>query len=130
MKALQIKQTDQSPKVILDAGNNIFELSGRSLIEDAMDFYKPVFDWLDAYAQSPNPKTNFVMNFEYFNTISSKIILDLLIKLEEISKKNSNVSVLWCFDYSDMLYIGKEFSELVSIPFKFKNVEHKLRNTK
>ena len=125
MKALQIEQTDRSPKVILDAGNNIFELSGRSLSQDAMDFYKPVFDWLETYAQSPNPETIFVMNFEYINTVSSKIILELIFKLEEISEKSSNVSVLWCFDYSDMLYIGKEFSELVSIPFKFKNVEKK-----
>ncbi|MCH8319018.1 MAG: DUF1987 domain-containing protein [Bacteroidetes bacterium] len=125
MKALQIEQTRHIPKVILDAGNNIFELSGRSLSQDALNFYKPVFDWLDTYAQSPNPETSFVINFEYFNTVSSKIILELLCKLEEISKKNSNVSILWCFDYSDMLYIGKEFSELVSIPFKFKNVEEK-----
>ena len=120
MKTLQIEQTEVTPLVILDAKNNVFELSGKSLPENVLKFYKPIFDWFDAYSKSPNSETKFVIKLKYFNTMSGKIMIELLFKLKEISKKGSNISIIWYYDYNDMLYIGKEYSEIVGIPFKFK----------
>jgi len=118
MDILNLEGTEDTPKIILDKANGIFEISGRSLPEDSAEFYQPIIDWLDSYAGEPNDSTNFVFKLEYFNTASSKLILDVLSKLEDIS----NISVDWYFheDDEDMEEAGEEFSELVEVPFEFK----------
>lgn len=118
MKVINLEPTEDTPKIILDKSNNVFEVSGRSLPEDAAEFYGPILEWLDAYQSNSNPKTNFQFKLEYFNTASSKLILDVLSKLEGIN----GVTVTWYYheDDEDMQEAGEEFSELVEIPFDFK----------
>lgn len=118
MEIIHLEGSEDTPKIILDKGNGIFEISGRSLPEDSAEFYQPILDWIEEYGKSPNPKTNFVFKLEYFNTASSKLILDILNKLEEIS----GMAITWYFheDDEDMEEAGEEFSELVDIPFEFK----------
>ena len=53
MRVIKIQGSDDTPKVILDADNNTFEISGRSLPEDVVAFYDPILEWLDEYAQNP-----------------------------------------------------------------------------
>ncbi len=118
MNALLISGTDDTPKIVLDKAQGMFEISGRSLPEDAVGFFKPVLEWLDAYSSQSNPATNFCINLEYFNTASSKLILDILTKVEAIK----GVKVTWVHfaDDEDMKEAGEEFSELVEVPFEFK----------
>jgi len=117
MEILNLEGTEDTPKIILDKANGIFEISGRSLPEDSAEFYQPVLDWLEAYAEAPNPSSDFVFKLEYFNTASSKLILDVLSKLEDVS----GASVSWYFheDDEDMEEAGEEFSELVEVDFSF-----------
>lgn len=118
MDILKLEGTEDTPKIILDKGNGIFEISGRSLPEDSAEFYRPVLDWIGQYAAGPNAATEFVFKLEYFNTASSKLILDVLSALEDIP----GMKILWYFheDDEDMEEAGEEFSELVELPFEFK----------
>jgi hypothetical protein len=118
MDILNLEGAEDTPKIILDKKNGIFEISGRSLPEDSTEFYKPVLEWIEAYRDAPNPTTEFVFKLEYFNTASSKLILDVLSALEDIK----GMKIVWCFheDDEDMEEAGEEFSELVEIPFEFK----------
>ncbi len=118
MEILNLKGTEDTPNILLDKKNGIFEISGRSLPEDSAEFYRPVLDWISSYAAEPNASTDFVLKLEYFNTASSKLILDVLSALEEIK----GMKILWYFhdDDEDMEEAGQEFSELVEIPFEFK----------
>ena len=118
MEIINLEGTEDTPKIILDRNNGIFEISGRSLPEDTAEFYKPVLEWLDGYAGTPNSETNFTFKLEYFNTASSKLILDILSKLEDI--KGSTVSWYYHEDDEDMEEAGSEFAELVEVPFEFK----------
>jgi hypothetical protein len=120
MEALDIRATNDTPKVLLDPENDIFEISGRSLPEDVVNFYQPVLDWLDDYKDEPLEYTEFVFKYIYFNTATSKLIQDILIKLEEINEAGGKVQVLWFYeeDDEDMLDLGEEFSENVDIPFE------------
>jgi hypothetical protein len=118
MEIFHLEGTEDTPRILLDKKNGIFEISGRSLPEDSADFYKPVLAWLDEYAKAPNTGTNWVFKLEYFNTASSKLILDIMSKLETIP--NSNVSWYFHEDDEDMEEAGQEFSELVELPFEFK----------
>ena len=118
MEILNLEGTEDTPKIILDKKNGIFEISGRSLPEDSAEFFRPVLEWIEQYGGSPNATTEFVFKLEYFNTASSKLILDVLSALEDIK----NMKILWYFheDDEDMEEAGQEFSELVEIPFEFK----------
>ncbi len=118
MNILNLEGTEDTPKIILDKSNGIFEISGRSLPEDSAEFFQPVLDWLRSYQENPSPETTFMFKLEYFNTASSKLILDVLSQLEEIE----GTKVVWHFheDDEDMEEAGEEFSELVEVPFEFK----------
>jgi hypothetical protein len=121
MEALIIAKTDDTPAVCFDKAQGKFELSGKSLPEDVSTFYTPVFSWLAEYATSANPESVFVFKMSYFNTASSKIILDLLLRLEEINTPATKILVNWCFDADDedMKEAGEEYSEITELPFKF-----------
>ena len=118
MQIIQLEGTEDTPKVMLDKASGTFEISGRSLPEDAAEFYQPILNWLTEYAGQANPKTEFVIKLEYFNTASSKLILDVLSKLEDITGSK----VMWYHydDDEDMQEAGVEFSELVEVPFEYK----------
>ncbi|HPI70583.1 MAG TPA: DUF1987 domain-containing protein [Tenuifilaceae bacterium] len=120
METIKIMGTDDTPTVILDAENDIFEISGRSLPEDVTAFYDPILNWLDEYAANPNPKTIFTFKLVYFNTASSKLLLDILMKFEEMREDGLDVLIKWYYpeDDEDMQEAGEEYADIVDVPFE------------
>jgi hypothetical protein len=120
MEVLRIAPTDDSPEVVMDQEGNHFEISGKSLPEDVVDFYQPVLNWLAKYGEAPNPKTEFVFSLIYFNTASSKMILDILMILEEMVEQGHDVLVKWLSLDSDedMQEAGREYEEMIDVPFE------------
>ncbi|MEM9023219.1 MAG: DUF1987 domain-containing protein [Bacteroidota bacterium] len=106
--------------MVLDANTGYFEFNGVSLAENVFTFYQPVVTWLEAYAGKPAANTEIVFSMEYFNTASSKMILDLLMILERVHQQGNGVKVVWKFeeDDSDMEWAGEEYAELVELPFE------------
>ena len=120
MEALRIQATDETPAVILDPANNVFEFSGKSLPEDVTIFYGPVLAWLDKYGETTKQKTAIDFKLVYFNTASSKLILDILFKLESIHQSGTEIVVRWHYEEEDedMKEAGEEYGDLVEIPFE------------
>ena len=118
MDTLTIKGTENTPSILLDKKNGVFEISGRSLPENATLIYNPVLEWINKYSTAPNPTTELALKFEYLNTASSKLMVDIFSALAPI--KGSKI--IWYFhdDDEDMEEVGEELSELASIPFEFK----------
>ena len=75
---------------------------------------------LIAYKESPLPKTVVNIRLEYFNTSSSKCILDVFKKLEAIHKAKNEVEVNWYYeeDDEDMLEAGEDYESIIRVPFK------------
>lgn len=122
MDIIKIEGTEDTPSIELNTSVGIFEISGRSLPEDCAEFYKPVLGWLDEYVKKPIDKTHFEIKLEYFNTASSKVILDILSRIEKLGDSGKEYKVIWYYheDDEDMQEAGEEFSELVEVPFEFK----------
>lgn len=120
METIKIQGTEDTPKIMLDAENEIMEISGRSLPEDVSSFYEPVLNWLNEYAENPNKKTVFNFKLTYFNTASSKLLLDILMKLEEMHEKGNDILIRWHFpeDDEDMAEAGEEYADIVDVPFE------------
>jgi len=124
MEPLLREATADTPKVHLDATNNIFEISRMSLPEDAIEFFEPIVKWLEEYLKNPNEQTIFSFKLEYFNTASSKQIIQILLLLQELSK-NNEVLIRWYYKDidEDMEAIGEEYSQVIEA--KFELIEYK-----
>ena len=120
MEPLQIKISDSTPGIILDKKSNTFEISGRSLPEEALAFYKPVLEWLRNYQGEPNKSTEFVFKLEYINSASVRALNDILAILESIYMKGLNVVIIWKYNHDDneIKETGEEFAEIYKMPFQ------------
>lgn len=119
MNNLQIEPGNKTPAIVMDAAG-LIEMKGKSIPENTAEFYQPVYEWLDQYAVSPQPTTRVLINFEYFNTSSSKCLLDIFRKLESIHNSGkSSVSVSWVYDADDedMMETGEDYKSMVKLPF-------------
>ena len=56
MSNLIINDSIKTPTVVFDIAG-ILEIKGKSIPENSIEFYRPVFEWLDIYSQSPASKT-------------------------------------------------------------------------
>jgi len=113
------QQSAKTPLINFDSNGN-FELRGKSIPENTVVFYKPLFLWLDNYSQNPAPNTILNIQLDYFNTSSSKSIVDLFKKLELISKNGqSETTINWLYNEEDddMLEAGEDYKSIIKIPF-------------
>lgn len=120
MEAINIEPSVKTPKISFDAGSGMLEIAGRSIPENSTEFYKPVFEWLDSYSGTPADKTEFAFKLEYFNTSSSKCILDILRKLEKLHRSDNQVVVAWYYeeDDEDMKEAGENYQRIVTVPIE------------
>lgn len=112
---------DDNPTLIIDLENGIFEVSGRSLPDEK---WKGYFEFQDKIVQHLTQVKAFELSFklEYFNTWSSKCLLDLLEALEKaLNTIEVPFTINWYYhaDDSDMLEAGQEFHALVDLPIHF-----------
>jgi len=117
---VEIKAGVDTPHVLLDPDELICEVSGKSYPPDVLKFYEPLFDWLDDFKYLGKEKITFGFKLDYYNTASSKILLEIFYKLEEISKDGTKILVKWFYpdDDEEMLEVGEEFQRLVNITFE------------
>jgi len=125
MDPIKIEGTPKTPTVDFDSITGKIEIKGRSIPENSIEFYKPLVDWLDKYAGTPKDKTEVCIQLEYFNTSSSKCILDVFKKLENIHKSGKEVVINWYYeeDDEDMLEAGEDYQSILKIPFKMIEIE-------
>jgi hypothetical protein len=126
MEHLKIEGSKQSPYVDFNADTGKLELSGRSIPENSFEFYNPLLEWLMEYAQNPKPLTILKVYLEYFNTSSSKYILEVLKKLKEVLKADgAEVKVEWCYDEDDeeMMETGEDYEDVTGLEFEYKEIE-------
>jgi len=133
MEKLIIEPTFNSPRIVLDPENNLFEFSGESRPEDVRNFYLPVLEWLEKYAseiqENGVPKGAaspvFDFYFEYFNSTSAKYILDIFKTLGKIDPRGENLLIRWKYeeDDEDMLEVGMEMARMSKLTFEYVKIE-------
>jgi hypothetical protein len=117
---MKIERTSKTPEVLLDSEQGSITLIGRSIPENSIEFYAPVMEWIEKYSIDAKPQTQFNIHLEYFNTSSSKCILDILKKLRNLDQAGkTKVLVNWYYDEDDedMLEAGEDYREIVNLSF-------------
>ena len=126
MEILKRTGTAKTPTIKFNFEDGVLEMKGRSIPENAIEFFKPLVDWLDDYSKESKEITNANIQLEYFNTSSSKCILDIFKKLESINKQDDkDVVINWYYeeDDEDMLEAGEDYQSILKIPFKMIEIE-------
>ena len=127
MRKLIIEQTPNSPRVIFDPENGLFEISGESRPPDVAAFYLDILNWFDDFSlyldrsDNINFPITITIDFGYFNSASAKYILDLCKLIGSVRSKGKSIDIKWLFDENDrdMLEAGREMSRLARFPFEF-----------
>ena len=117
-----LEGTLDSPEVLLDKEGGIIKFSGRSLPEDARSFYKPIMEWISNNCSTSNINTRVIFQFEYINSSSSKMLLELLEYTKQVfDNMKDKLFIEWRYldDDDDMLEAGEDFEERIGIDFKF-----------
>lgn len=119
MSKLYIEETEDTPKVNFDIEENIFEIVGRSLPEDASSFFKPIINWLNEELEKIKTSIEINLKLEYFNSSSAKHLLQILLLLEQYYKNGKQIKGKWYYSEADELMEarGKEIQSLLALPF-------------
>lgn len=122
MENLNIEESKLSPRIEMNVSGDC-KISGVSRPEDPKTFFKPVFDWLDSFFEAKSAPLNLSVELNYFNTSSSKVLLDIFEKLEE-NKDEVDVKVVWIYkeDDDELMDAGEELLDLVEIEYELREV--------
>lgn len=125
MENLKIDGTPKTPTIVFNLEEGKLLIRGRSIPENSIEFYKPLVDKLEEYTNSPQGATEVKIQLEYFNTSSSKCILDVFKKLEKIKSNGSDTVIKWYYeeDDEDMLEAGEDYQAIINIPFTMIEME-------
>ena len=121
MDTLYIEATKSSPLVKYDNASNTLEISGECYPENAVKFFSPVFEWLENQVNILDaPLLTINLNISYFNSSSSKALMNFFDILEEAYEKGKKILVNWIYleENETAEECGEEFQEdLESLPF-------------
>lgn len=115
-----IPETTLTPEVIFRPDEGDLFFSGSSVPEDAFDFFNPLLQWLDKFLSSTPPVITVHFRLDFFNTISSKLFLEVLKRIEKKMPATSSASVKWYYeaDDDDIMEAGENYAFIVKIPFE------------
>lgn len=120
MENLRIEPTYDTPEVSFNI-NGLLSLSGFCVPENTAVFFNPLLDWLRSYASNHlSTPIVFEMKIECFHTASIKGLLDVFLKLEQITQNGGNVKINWYYPSGDneMIEVYKDFSEKIELQFE------------
>ena len=126
MENFQIEGENYIPTVNFNPESGILEISGESYHEYTIEFFQPIFEWLNQYLEQEGKTIVFNFRMTYFNTSSSRRFLEIFDLLEDYQQnRNGNVTVNWYYekDDVDMLESGEEYAEDVQLNFNLEPID-------
>ena len=133
MNSLIIAATDFTPKInfIIETGQ--FEISGVSRPEDVAGFYEEPLDWLCRFEETVLKsehrygfqELHLVFQLSYFNSSSSKYIIQMLRPVKNLKSQGIPVRIDWFYEEGDekMLEDGEDLAEAVALDFNYIEME-------
>lgn len=120
MNEIRISRTNQTPEFIFNP-DGIIKIVGRGLFIDKPEITDQLISWIDDYLQEPAKVTNVTIAFEYLNSLSTIILVNLLQSLARINKQSKTLVIKWYYEDDDeeILERGKYIAFSFGIPIEF-----------
>ncbi len=99
------------PTVDFNAETGICTISGKSYLEDTTQFYLVLLEWLDEFFEEANKPVQFNVMLSYYNTSSSRSILDIFDLLKIYEDNGGKVEVNWYCRDVDMEVVQEEVED-------------------
>ncbi len=118
---VNIKGTLETPQILLNKNDGTMKFAGRSLPENPKLFYAPFKNWLAVYVENPKPYTHVTFMFDYINTTSSKMVMELIDIFKKVEERNGRLIIDWYYqqDDEDMLESGEDFEQVTGSEFNY-----------
>lgn len=126
MEPLKLEESPLTPEINFDADLGLLEFKGKSIPDNPLEFFQPIMEWLENYAGNPKQETTVNIYLFYFNSASSKYLLDFFKQLEQLHDSGrSDVTINWHYEKIDenSMEDGQDFMEVLELPFNLVEVE-------
>ena len=109
--------------VLIDLGEII--IKGRSIPEDAFEFFEPVVEACRNYVEKPAGHTVVQIHLDYINSGSKKYLTNIFTILEKSYLDGNGYEIIWTYDHDDeaMLDLGNDLKGIIKIPMSIKASE-------
>jgi hypothetical protein len=124
MRDLIIEPTRKTPEIVFKSNGELY-LNGISLPQNVIDFFMPVFSWLEELKTQSPQHIRFVIDLVYLDTSSTKAILSMLKLLKKIVPGEEDLEIVWKYEHGDMdmLDQGEVLQRTTKIPFRFEEID-------
>ena len=114
-EVLRIEETIKTPEIVIDPTQGQITIKGRSLPEDAIEFYKPIVDHIQRISSD---NRSYVLRFslEYMNTSSAAVIRSIMELFEDRKQRKAlDYTIEWCFEEDDfeMEEAGRNYEQTI-----------------
>jgi hypothetical protein len=118
MEIYKVEATASTPRVEHDPQRGLLTLEGESYPENALAFYEPLFKRLRS--AEPGEALEVRVRLAYFNSSSSKCLMDLMELLGRRAERGERIRLEWRYDADDedMREAGQEFAEDAAFDFE------------
>ncbi len=129
MKVYCLGPHQDRPEILLNADKKITYIRGKSFMEDALSFYRPIQDWLIDYCNLPDAVLRLELKYIYLNTATVKELLRIFVRLEKLFQAGVDIKIMWYYadDDEDMLESGRTLNEVTLLSFEF--ISYKFTDT-
>jgi len=121
MKKIIIKETENTPGVLIDYKKKAIKFKGRITTNETNEFWEPLFLKIDEFLNY-NVRHKITVSFllYLFSTANKNYLNKFFFKLKEKIDSGSKIEIKWFYEENDedILYDGELFSEINEIPIQ------------
>jgi hypothetical protein len=123
MNIIKIEPTKVTPEVLFLEGH--LEIKGRSIPQDASDFYRPLEEWVTEYVARTDVRTRVAFTFDFINTASTKWVYAIIKRLALYNDVHNKVSIEWFYERGDddLYELGQIIHSFIDCPVIFYETE-------
>ncbi|MCL2718278.1 MAG: DUF1987 domain-containing protein [Lachnospiraceae bacterium] len=113
---LEKEKTGSTPKVLIDEAKKYMKIEGESYHENVIEFFKDISTWLEQHFEAVCDGFVFECEMTYFNSSTAKLLLNMLLHMDDCAALGKNVTVNWITSEDNDIIIecGEDFEEELS----------------
>lgn len=114
-----------TPKAVFDKSTYTYSIVGNSYMENCIDFYKPIKEFVENYESNGYNELNLLFHYNLLNSSSSVYLAQIILNAAKLVNKDINVNIEWMYDINDeeLFELGQKLENLSKLPFKYTSVK-------
>lgn len=113
---LEYTKTTSTPYILVDGQKGYMHFCGESFHENVLEFYKDIMVWLKNYLTTDFGTLTFDCELAYFNSSTTKLLLNMFMLMDKASVNGNMVIVNWITTADNEIIIecGEDFAEEIT----------------